>query len=107
MPESGSSLLTLAPVKVTTAGTAVQIKTSGTNFSAKTVILQALSTNTEAVVVGDKEVKAKAGTQETPEQRGVELLPKATLAIDVCDSTQLWVDARTSKDGVAVLVLLV
>ena len=68
MADSGTTILTPALVKVTTAGTAVQIPTSGANFAAKAVIVQALSTNTEPVVVGDKNVVAKAGEQATPEQ---------------------------------------
>jgi hypothetical protein len=106
MADSGSTILTPLAVKVTTAGTAVQIPTSGTNFAAKAIIIQALGTNTEAVVVGDKNVKAKAGTQETPEQRGIELAQKQSISIDLNDATQVWVDARTSKDGVAYLLLL-
>jgi hypothetical protein len=106
MAESGSSLLTLAPVEVTTPGTAVQIKTSGATFTAKAVILQALSTNEEPIVVGDKEVKAKAGAHGSAEQRGVELKASATITFEINDSTQIWVDVRKAKDGVAVTALL-
>jgi hypothetical protein len=106
MAESGTTILTPLAVKVTTAGTAVQIPTSGSSFGAKTVLIQALSTNTESVVIGDKNVKAKAGEQATPEQRGIELKQSQSIAIDVCDATQIWVDARTSKDGVAYMILL-
>lgn len=106
MADSGTTILTPVAVTVTTAGTAVQIPTSGANFAAKTVLIQALSTNTEAVVVGDKNVKAKAGSQASPEQRGIELAKSQSIGIDVNDSTQVWVDARTSKDGVAYMLLL-
>ncbi len=106
MADTGTKILTPLAVKVTTAGTAVQIPTSGKEFAAKAVIVQALSTNTESVVVGDANVKAKAGTQETPEQRGIELKQSQSISIDVCDATQVWVDARTNKDGVAYLLLL-
>ncbi len=106
MAESGTSILTPVVVKVTTAGTRVQIPTSGKEFAARGVIIQALNTNTEAVVIGDKNVVAAAGTQETPTQRGIELAKGTSISIDLCDATQVWVDARTSKDGVAYLLLL-
>jgi len=105
MAESGTTIATPALVKVTTAGTRVQIPTSGGEFGAKTVLIQALSTNTEAVVIGDKNVVAKAGSQSAPEQRGIELKAGVTISLDICDATQIWVDARTSKDGIAYLVL--
>jgi hypothetical protein len=106
MADSGSSLLTLAPVEVTTPGTPVQIKTSGSSFTAKAVIVQALSTNEEPVVVGDKGVVAKAGAHGSAEQRGVELKAGATVTIEVNDATQVWVDARKAKDGIAPTALL-
>ena len=105
MAESGTTIATPAAVKVTTAGTRVQIPTSGESFGAKSVIVQALSTNTEPVVIGDKNVVAKAGTQATPEQRGIELKPGSAISVDVCDATQIWVDSRTSKDGVSYMIL--
>ncbi len=105
MAESGTTIATPVLVKVTTAGTAVQIPTSGASYGAKSVIVQALSTNTEPVVIGDANVKAKAGSQGAPEQRGIELKPSAAVSIDLCDATQIWVDARTSKDGVVYMLL--
>lgn len=106
MADSGTTILTPALVKVELAGTAVQLPTSGATFSAKGIIVQALSTNEEPVVVGDKNVKAKAGTHAVPEQRGIELKAGASLTIDVCDATQVWVDVRAAKDGVAYMLLL-
>jgi hypothetical protein len=106
MADSGSSLLTLPAVEVTTPGTAVQIKTTGATFTAKAVIVQALSTNEEPVVVGDKSVVAEAGAHGSAKQRGVELKAGATVTIEVNDATQLWVDARKAKDGVAPTALL-
>lgn len=108
MADAGTSITTPLLVKVTVAGTAVQLVQTSTGTSgttAKTVIVQALSTNTEPVVIGDEHVKAKAGTQAAPEQRGIELTAKQTIAFDIIDPTTIWVDARTSKDGVAYLVL--
>jgi hypothetical protein len=106
MADSGSKLLTLAPVEVVTPGTAVRIPTSSASVAAKSVIIQALSTNTEGVMIGDSSVKAKAGAHGSAEAQGIELAAKATIAIDVNDSTAIYVDARTAKDGVAVTVLL-
>jgi hypothetical protein len=105
MAEAGTTIITPVLVKVATAGTAVQLKTSGENFAAKTVLVQALSTNEEAVVVGDKNVKAKAGTHGTPEQRGIELKATQSISLDLVDATQIWVDSRKNEDGVAVLIL--
>ena len=106
MADSGTTIATPALVKVTTAGTRVQLPTSGGEYAARGIIVQALSTNTEPVVVGDKNVVAKPGTQATPEQRGIELKAGSSITIDLCDATQVWVDARTSKDGVAYMLLL-
>ncbi len=106
MAEQGTTIVTPVLVKTVTAGTAVQIPTSGKEFAAKTVLIQALSTNTEAVVIGDKNVVAKAGTQASPEQRGIELKAGAAISIELCDATQVWLDSRTSKDGISYMLLL-
>lgn len=106
MADSGTTVLTPVLVKVETAGTAVQIPTSGGEFGAKSLIVQALSTNEEPVVIGDKNVKAKAGTHAAPEQRGIELAKSQSISIDLCDSTQVWVDARKAKDGITYMLLL-
>jgi hypothetical protein len=108
MADVGTSITTPVLVKVTTAGTAVPLQetavgTSGT--TAKTVVVQALSTNEEPVVVGDKNVKAKAGTHASPEQRGIELKPTDSISLDLVAPTLVYVDARKNEDGVAVLVL--
>jgi len=105
MAEQGSRLLTLAPVEVVTPGTAVQLPTVGQSSTAKTVFLQALSTNEEPVVIGDEKVKAEVGAHGSGKQRGIELAAKATVSIEVIDSATIWVDARKAKDGVAVTVL--
>lgn len=91
-----------------TAGTAVQLVQTSTGTSgttAKTVVVQALSTNEEPIVIGDEHVKAKTGTHASPEQRGIELAAKQSMSFDLVDVTQIWVDSRKSGDGVAVLVL--
>ena len=111
MADAGTTILSPVLVKVTTAGTAVQLATSGATpgtggFAAKTILIQALSTNEEAVCVGDEHVKAKAGSHATPEQRGIELKASQTIAIDLIDATQVWVDSRKNGDGVAYMLLM-
>jgi hypothetical protein len=106
MAESGVKLLTLAPVEVASAGTAVQLPSISSISAAKAVIVQALSTNEEPVVVGDSLVKAKAGAHGSTEQRGVELAAKATITFEINDTAQIWVDARKAKDGVTATVLI-
>lgn len=106
MTETGTSVLSPVLVKVTNAGTRVQLSTTPLEFAAKSVLVQALGTNTESVVIGDKNVVAKAGSQATPEVRGIALEKNQVIAIDVIDPSMLWVDARTSKDGVCYWVLL-
>jgi hypothetical protein len=108
MADVGTSIITPVVVKNVTAGTAVQLVQTSTGFSgttAKTVVVQALSTNEEPIVVGDKNVKAKAGTKGSPEQRGIELAAKGTISLDLIDPTQIWFDTRKNEDGVAYLVL--
>ena len=106
MAEIGTRIATPALVEVATAGTAVQVKTSGAEFAAKAVVIQALSTNTSPIVIGDKNVKAKAGVQGTAEQRGIELAAKASITLNIGDATEVWVDVRTNKDGFTTLFLL-
>ena len=106
MAESGIKLLTLKPVEVTTPGTAIRLPAITSEFPAKTVIVQALSTNEEPVVVGDSNVKAEAGAHASAKQQGIELAAKATVTFEINDTAQLYVDARKAKDGVAVTVLL-
>ncbi len=106
MADAGTTMLTLVPVTVTTPGTAVRIPTSGEKFAAKTAIIQALPKNEEGICVGDENVKAEEGTHAAPKQRGVELAPKQTISIDICDSSAIWIDSRKAKDGVSVTLLL-
>lgn len=106
MAESGVKLLTLKPVEVVTPGTALPLPAVEGVSAAKTVIVQALSTNEEPVVVGDSKVKAKAGAHGSAEQQGIELAAKATVAFEINDTAQIFVDARKAKDGVSVTVLI-
>lgn len=106
MAETGTTILTPALLEITTAGTAQQLPTSGATFAAKAVIIQALATNEEPVVVGDKNVKAKAGSHGAAEVRGIELKKETSITLEISDATQVWVDARKSKDGVSYLLIL-
>ncbi len=105
MADSGSKLLAGKQV-VETAGTRVQLKTSGASFTGRSVIIQALSTNEGEIVVGDSTVVAKAGTHASPERIGIALVANATLAIDVNDAAQCYIDATKSGDGVSYVALL-
>lgn len=104
MADSGTGLLVGKQV-VATAGTRVRLKSSGSNFAAKTVIIQALGTNEGEIVVGGPEVVAKAGSHATPEQEGIALAAKALLSIDVIDAAWIWLDTTKSGDGVSYMVL--
>lgn len=108
MADTGTSITTPAVVKNVTAATAVQLIQTSTGSSGttpKTVVVQALATNEEPIVVGDKNVVAKAGTKAAPTQRGIELKPGQTISLDLIDVTQVWFDTRKNEDAVAVLVL--
>jgi hypothetical protein len=91
---------------VAAAGTRVQLTdtTSNPATGARTVAIQALSTNTGAVTVGDANVVAAVGTQGTPTQRGIRLTAGQILTVDLTDITSLWLDCATSGDGVSWLV---
>ena len=87
---------------VATAGTRVQLGDTTVNPAtiAGTVVVQALSTNTGAVTIGDAGVVAAVGTQGTPTQRGLRLTAGQSQAFDVLDIGALWLDCATSGDGV-------
>lgn len=92
--------------QVTTAGTRVQLADSSSNPSVEaiTVAIQAFGTNTGAVVIGDANVVALAGTQGSATQRGIRLAANDVITIDVIDIAQIWVDALNNGDGVSWLV---
>lgn len=79
---------------VTTAGTRVQL--TATQTECQWVVVQALSANTTAVAVGGVTVVAASGTE-----RGTVLLPLDAVKIMVDDVSKLYVDSRTSGEGVA------
>ncbi len=104
MTESGTTLES-GTKQVATAGTRVQLPTTA-SFAAKAIIIQALSTNEDAIVVGDKNVVAATGSHATPTQRGIELVAKQVLSIDLIDGTQVWIDSRKNADGVSYVLLM-
>lgn len=80
---------------VPTPGTPVQLSTS--TSTAAWVVLTALSTNTNPVVVGGAGVVAAAGTRT-----GIALGPGAsTPAINVDQLSDLYVDVVTAGEGVS------
>jgi hypothetical protein len=97
-----TGLTTLAPVKVTTAGTAVAL--SGSTLLVRKVTIQALPTNLGAVVVGDSSVKAAIGTQASPTRRGVALNNPGidSYSFDYNNLATVYIDALNSGDGVAI-----
>lgn len=105
MAESGSTLLDGIKV-VATAGTRVQLPTISGNTEAKTVLVQALSTNEGIIVVGANTVVAAAGTHGTPTRRGAAIAAGAVVTLQIIDPGVIWLDATNSGDGVAYLVLV-
>jgi hypothetical protein len=105
MTEIGSTLDS-GITQVAVAGTRVRLTTEVEEFTAKTVVIQALGTNLGEIVVGGNEVVAAPGTQAEPKQEGIALAAKNTISIDIIDPSQIWLDATKSKDGVSYLVLL-
>ena len=106
----GVSVFTFAPQKVAVGKTAVRLKgfPEGNLLPAKAITVQALGTNTEAIFVGDKEVKPEEGSFGGKNQaaRGIELAAKATAVFELNDPSQLWINATTAEEGVAVTVLI-
>lgn len=105
MAESGSTLADGIKV-VTTAGTRVQLPTLSAGTEAKTVLVQALSTNEGTIVVGANTVVAAAGTHATPTRRGAAIAAGGVVTLQIIDPGAIWIDATTSGDGVSYLVLV-
>lgn len=104
MADSGTKLESGKQL-VTTAGTRVRMLSTASEFSAKTVLLQALGTNEGEIVVGGSNVVAAPGTHAAPTQIGAGLAAKALISIDIVDAAGIWLDATKSGDGVAYTVL--
>ncbi len=105
MAETGTKLTSGNKI-VTTAATRERLTSTSLEFAAKTVIVQALSTNSAAVVVGGEDVVAKIGAKgATTERKGIALAANESIAIDIDDPSQIWLDVITSKEGVDYIVL--
>jgi hypothetical protein len=108
MAESGVKVYTFAPQKVAVAKTAIKLEPiPGTvGYAAKTVTVQALSTNANTVSVGDKETKTEESTKGTPTQRGIQLEAKQSVTFELNDPAQLYINSEVAENGVAVTVLI-
>lgn len=81
---------------VTTAGTAVQL--SSTSVPCRMVEIQARVANTGNIAVGSSSVVAAAGSE-----RGIILVPGASVSLRVTDLNKLYLDAAVSGEGVSFL----
>jgi hypothetical protein len=109
MADTGTAVATFPIVTVAAAGTRVSLKTIAAEVApngAKAVTIQALTTNTGKIVVGDKEVVAAVGTHAAPTQRGVALNAGDTITLDIDDMALMWIDATATGDGISGLALL-
>ena len=79
---------------VTTAGTAVQL--SATSVACRMVEIQARVANTGNIAVGSSTVVAAAGSE-----RGIVLVPGASVSLRVTDLNKLYLDAAVSGEGVS------
>src|ERR1700740_1715433 len=104
MAETGTAVATFPVVQVAVAGTRVSLKTiaaAAAPNGAKAITIQALTTNTGRIVVGDKEVVAAAGSHAAPTQRGLALNAGDTLTLDIDDIALMWIDATANEDGIS------
>lgn len=109
MPDSGSAVLN-GLLQVMAAGTRVKLPsvgelTGGELYAAKTVTIQALSTNTGKIAVGGPKVVAAVGTKAAPKTSGVLLNAGDTISLDIVDTAYVWLDATVNEDGVSFVVL--
>lgn len=105
MPESGSALKD-GKAAVTKAGTRQALPSLGSSAgSARSVVVQALSTNEGKIAVGGSTVVAAPGTHAAPTQSGILLNAGDTAAFDVTDTAQIYLDATVTGDGVGYTVL--
>lgn len=93
--------------QVTTAGTRVRLaEATGASpaTGAVTIAVQALGTNTGAVVVGAVTCVAAAGTQGSATQRGIRLAANDSITFDATGLGAVYVDALNNGDGVSWVV---
>ncbi len=110
MADTGSGFVN-ALAQVAEAGKRIRLPSvtalaGGGEAAAKTVTIQALSTNTGKIAVGGNTVVAAVGTQAAPTTSGVLLNAGDTISLDIADTSYIYLDATTSKDGVSLAVLL-
>ena len=105
MPESGAALES-GQLIVAAAGTPQALPSLGTVGAAKSVTVQALSTNEGKIVVGGANVVAATGTHASPKQKGVYLNAGDTFSIDIVDTTAIHIDATVTGDGIGYTVLI-
>ena len=94
--------------QVPTAGTRVQMVDNPAiaTVEAFSIIVQALSLNEGAIVVGDKTVVAAVGTHASPTVKGTRLTAGQSVSMDLQDITTLWLDTDKSGDGVCWTLLV-
>lgn len=79
---------------VATAGTAVQL--TATKTAMRLIHIHAYTGNSGNIVVGDSNVKAAAGSE-----RGIILVPGASIWLRLRELSDIYIDAVTSNDGVS------
>ena len=82
----------------TTAGTAEQL--ASTSEIIVSIAIQAETNNTAEVAVGDSNVVAADDNE-----RGILLAAGESTTISVMDLSDIWIDAKSSGDGVSYLYL--
>lgn len=105
MADMGSKILS-GSCLVALAKTAQRLSETPGEFACKTVIVQALPTNEAAVVVGGSDVVAEIGAHEAAiKRKGIALAANESIAIDIGDPANVWVDTIKNKEGVTWLAL--
>ncbi len=106
MADTGTKIVS-GNLLVTTAGTRERLTTTGQEIAAKSVIVQALSTNVGVAVVGGIDVVAEQGAHNAAiKRKGITLVAGASVSIDIGDPAQIFVDTTESKEGVTWIALL-
>jgi hypothetical protein len=84
---------------VTAAATAEALSTSNSRIIS--VVIQALPSNTNEVVVGDSSVVAAVGTR-----KGLALNPGESLVLNIDQLSDVYLDVETNGEGVSYLALV-
>jgi hypothetical protein len=108
MPETGSGVIS-GSVSVVKAGTRQRMPAlaavEGVVTFAKTVTIQALSTNEGKVAVGGATVVAAVGNHASPTSSGVLLNAGDTISLDIGDMASIFLDSTVTGDGVQFVAL--